>query len=270
MSYGSRRSTKDKPVAPQGPDGPAVFVTPQSLRSRSAPGDMPQRTPSPARHAGRPAPQGPWRPPVSGNARSAAADRLDAAAAKDYSSPDGLRHLPTSDGLTVLMPAVQGADVTVVMPAVSARSRHVLDELAADVPDLVAHEDPGPEVAGSLDRAINGMATNPDPDLRRQAMAVAVRWFRAARDMARKRERWCDEADRRLRIQQARLAEFNASWDERLHAMNMEACGQRITNAGYGMAACYADEGTAVTLGMADEIRRMIVADSLTKAGVSE
>jgi hypothetical protein len=196
---------------------------------------------------------------------------------RNYSSPEGLggmrRHTatrPTSDGLTVTMPVVSASDATVVIPVQPpSRGRHALDILAAETPVLTAQDDPGPEVRDSFDHAIQAMATSTDPTLRRQAMAVAVRWFRSARDMARKREAWCDEADVRLRRQHTQLVEFNAAWDARLHAMAEEACGRRITSAGYGLAACYQDEGTAVTLGMVDEIKAMILRDALAGSGAS-
>lgn len=255
-------------------------------------GLMEQRPASTGRHAGipapRPTPDNVWRPPVAGNAAPHAGDAPTRVmcALKDAKPNfrDGFTQmLPVVDpsapllpqgtthsqfmAMTELLSAVADPSATVILPL--PRSRGVLDALAVEAPVLTAQDDPGVEVHDNLGHTVEGMATSADPDLRRQAMAMAVRWFRAARDMARSREAWCDEVDDRLRRQQARLVEFNASWDARLHAMNEEACGRRITSAGYGLAACYQDEGTAVTLGMADQIKAMILRDALAGSGAS-
>lgn len=255
MTYRSLRPGRRNADASQSPENQAASAPPKPRREIFYGGQVPRRTP--------------------------ARQVLESGAPlQDYSNPEGLGGLrrrppsgptPTSDGLTVVMPAAKDPNATVVIPVPpSSRGRHVLDVLSAEAPDLTAYEDPGPVIRNAADHVIDVLAPRPERGLRTLAMAAAVHLFRRAKDMARARESWCDEADRRLQRQHARLVEFNASWDERLHQMSAEACGQRITAAGYGMAECYATEGTAVTLGMAAEIRRMIVADSLAKTGVTQ
>lgn len=252
MSYGSRRSTKDKPAAPQGPDAPAVFVTSQSLRSGAAPSSMPQR----------PATQGVWRPPVSGDARSVPdAPTRVARALRDAEREVGLR-----DGLTQIMPVVDPASPT--LPPHTHSEFMPVTEL---LPRLVGDGEP-PEVVECQRRVAGGLRVPAERGLRDQAMAAAVRFFRGAQWWRRRNERWFDEADARLRRIDESKAEFadrwrhvDRQWDEVRARLDASVAGR----AAVSLEQAYADGGTELVMDMIPQLQQMLLEHALANSEAS-
>jgi hypothetical protein len=218
----------------------------------------------------------------------------------DPSPLAGLASLPRV-GVTIIMPAVQqhwsapASDDTQVLPVVSeplppsaqhvnplqaalervfaeeddlerqSRGRHVLAELKA-LPS------PDEELAAAERRVVTAMVTGV-PQVKNPAMRLAVRMFREARDMARARERWQDEANARidrafkaLDAFKAKYAEWDSHWDKVAKALDS-------TDAAKGAAALttsYDEGGTQLTLGLVDEISHMIAQRALTGSAASQ
>lgn len=139
------------------------------------------------------------------------------------------------------------------------RGRNVLAELKA-VPDLTA----APQ---RIIAALGG----PEPQVKDPTRRLSVRLFCAARDMARQRRAWCDEADARLRAQDARIAEFALRWEHDNEHWDRVAAvlkaKQEASDAGQ-LTKAYEDDGTAAALYKVDELSQVIVARARAKAGV--
>jgi hypothetical protein len=144
------------------------------------------------------------------------------------------------------------------VPAPTSRARHVLAQLRS-VPDVP------PEIADAPKRIIAALGGF-EPASTRPDRRLAVRLFRAARDMARIRRRWCDEADARLRAQDARIAEFarrwqhdDAHWERVAEALKAK---QDASDAGQIIKA-YDEGGTQLALCTVDEVAHEIARRAL-------
>lgn len=146
------------------------------------------------------------------------------------------------------------------------RGRHVLAELTS-LPDPALELAAAPARIQAI-KALDGF----EPQVKDPGRRLSVRLFRAARDMARSRKRWCDEADVRLRAQDARIAQFaqrwqhdDAHWDmvaARLKAKQDASDAGRITSA-------YAEGGTSVALCTVEQVAHEIARRALTGSAVS-
>lgn len=145
------------------------------------------------------------------------------------------------------------------------RGRHVLAE-------LMAMPEPALELAPATMR-INAIKAldGPEPQVKDPARRLSVRLFRAARDMARERLAWCDEADARLRAWDGRIAEFAERWKyDDAHWAQVAAvlkAKQEASDAGQ-LVKAYEDDGTAAALYKVDELSQVIVERARAKAGV--
>lgn len=174
--------------------------------------------------------------------------------------------LPPSQTPTRLMDAVRDAE------------NELTQELPKLTPDIVrAVEDycttnavPA-ELTEAPKRIIAAMGGF-EPAATKPARRLSVRLFRAARDMARSRQRWCDEADARLRAQDARIAEFSQRWQhDDAHWEQVAAAlkaKQDASDAGRIVVA-YEDGGTSAALYTVDALAHEISQRALAGSGVS-
>lgn len=219
---------------------------------------------------------------------------------RDPSLLPGMKALTARDGITVILPSVrehwaaEDATTTQILPKVSAplppsarhvdpvkayyeqtfveddgsephaRGRHVLNELKA-LPD------PAAELAQSPQRIIKALG-GPEPEVKDPAKRLAVRLFRAARDMGRTREARCDQDDARLNAVDARIREFadrwahdDKHWDKVARTLNAK---QEATDAST-LTAAYVDGGTEVALFKVDELAHEIARRALAGSAVA-
>lgn len=183
--------------------------------------------------------------------------------------------LPLPNGYLPLPPSAQHANPTAWHDRTHAedndlelqtRGRHVLAELTS-LPDPALELAAGPVRIQAI-KALDG----PEPQLKDPSRRLSVRLFRAARDMARSRQRWCDDADARLKAQDDRIAEFarrwkhdDAHWD---HVAQVLKAKQDASDAGQ-LVRAYEDDGTAAALYKVDELSHVIVQRALSGSAVS-
>lgn len=141
--------------------------------------------------------------------------------------------------------------------------RHVLD-------GLMAMPDPAKELTAAPSRIIKALG-GPEPEVKKPSLRVAVRLFRAARDMRRTREDHCNRDDARLNAVDARIKSFADRWahDDAhwVRVAEVLAAKQEASDAGL-LTKAYADDGTAAALYKVEELSHMIVQRARANAGV--
>ncbi|NUQ98894.1 MAG: hypothetical protein HOY79_20815 [Streptomyces sp.] len=138
--------------------------------------------------------------------------------------------------------------------------------------DLMALPDPALELAAAPQRIIKALGGS-EPQVKDPTKRLAVRLFRAARDMSRAREARCNQEDARLRAIDARIKEFasrwahdDAHWDRVAAVLKAK---QEATDAGQ-LVKAYEDDGTAAALYVVQELSHEITRRALAGSGVAQ
>jgi hypothetical protein len=202
------------------------------------------------------------------------------------------------DGMTVILPAVrdhwtaEDATTTQILPAVPAvqppsvqhanprawhnrthvedndleptsRGKHVLAELRALA-------DPNEELAAAPSRIIKALG-GPEPEVKNPSLRMAVRLFRAARDLRRAREAHLTQDDARLDAVDARIRAFAQRWshdDEHWDKVDAALRAKQEASDAGQLTQAYEGDGTAAALYKVDELSRLIVQRARANAGV--
>lgn len=144
------------------------------------------------------------------------------------------------------------------------RGRHALDELSA-MPD------PAQGLTDAPTRIIRALG-GPEPEVKDPSLRLAVRLFRAARDMGRAREARCREADARLAIADARIRAFAERWahdDAHWTTVAETLKAKRDATDAARLEQAYIEGGTSVALCTVEQVAHEIARRALTGSAVT-